>query len=74
MLYLQISAVAKKYRVYFSAPEVKEGDDEHYLVDHSIFFYLTDRRGQFMEYFGKFMSAEDVAHKLSQIIREDNRK
>jgi cytochrome oxidase Cu insertion factor (SCO1/SenC/PrrC family) len=41
-------------------------------VDHSIFFYLMDRDGEFMQYFAKNMSAEDVAMKMCQLIKEDN--
>jgi protein SCO1/2 len=34
------------------------GDD--YLVDHSIFFYLMDPAGNFIEAFGKSSAAHDV--------------
>ena len=37
--WVDIQAVCKAFRVYFSTPpDVKPGQD--YLVDHSIFFYL----------------------------------
>ncbi|RDA95295.1 hypothetical protein CP533_3497 [Ophiocordyceps camponoti-saundersi (nom. inval.)] len=46
--YDQIKDMCKKYRVYFSTPqEVKPGQD--YLVDHSIYFYLMDPEGDFVE-------------------------
>src|SRR4051794_7291851 len=46
--YDDIKAVCKSYRVYFSTPsEVKPGQD--YLVDHSIYFYLMDPDGDFVE-------------------------
>jgi len=64
----EIKKVSKSFRVYFSAPA---GDEEDYLVDHSIFFYLMDKKGEFLEYFGKNLSAEEVAHKMCQTIRED---
>lgn len=52
----------KSYRVYFSTPpDAKPGDD--YLVDHSIFFYLMDPLGQFVDAFGKNTSAAEVAEK-----------
>jgi protein SCO1/2 len=69
--FTQVEDVAKKFRVYYSAPDVKEGEDQDYLVDHSIFFYLMDKRGDFMEYFGKWMSAEEVANKMRQTISAD---
>jgi protein SCO1/2 len=52
-----ISEVAKAFRVYFSIPEIAPGDDDDYLVDHSIFFYLMDREHKLMEIWGKNYSA-----------------
>lgn len=61
----QIRQVCKAYRVYFSTPEgVKPGMD--YLVDHSIYFYLMDPEGDFIEAIGRQHSAE----KASRIIKE----
>ena len=97
--------MCKAYRVYFSTPPPKEGDDQSekpffecspspspfpltsrhipvpflselpivslitpaldapadYLVDHSIYFYLMDPDGRFVQAFGKNSTAEDVA-------------
>ena len=33
-------------------------------MDHSIFFYLLDDKGDFMEYFGKNYKAEEVSSKM----------
>ncbi len=56
----QIKDVCKKYRVYFSTPEnVKKGQD--YLVDHSIYFYLMDPDGDFVEAIGRQHSPEQAA-------------
>lgn len=61
--YDQVKATCKAYRVYFSTPpDAKPGDD--YLVDHSIFFYLMDPAGNFVEAFGKNSTAEDVCAKF----------
>lgn len=61
----QIKDVCKKYRVYFSTPPgVKKGED--YLVDHSIYFYLMDPEGDFVEAIGRQHSPEQAA----QVIRE----
>lgn len=55
-----IKDVCKKYRVYFSTPEnVKAGQD--YLVDHSIYFYLMDPEGDFVEAIGRQHSPEAAA-------------
>ncbi|MCJ1245603.1 Cu-binding protein [Trapelia coarctata] len=61
----QIKAVCKLYRVYFSTPQgVKPGMD--YLVDHSIYFYLMDPEGDFIEAIGRTHSAEKAARIISE--------
>ncbi|KAI9481321.1 MAG: SCO1/SenC-domain-containing protein [Benjaminiella poitrasii] len=55
-----IRAVAKLFRVYVSSPpDISEGDD--YLVDHSIFFYLMDPEGKFLDCYSQNSEAEGVA-------------
>lgn len=61
--YEQVKNVCKKYRVYFSTPpDVKPGQD--YLVDHSIFFYLMDSEGQFVDVIGREVDAVSGAEKI----------
>ncbi|KAL9102498.1 MAG: hypothetical protein Q9163_002363 [Psora crenata] len=61
----QIKDVCKKYRVYFSTPkDVKPGDD--YLVDHSIYFYLMDPEGDFVEAIGRQHSPERAAKIITE--------
>jgi protein SCO1 len=56
----QVKAVCKAYRVYFSTPQgVKPGQD--YLVDHSIYFYLMDPDGDFVEAIGRQHSPQQAA-------------
>ncbi|KAI1761132.1 SCO1 protein [Hypoxylon sp. FL1150] len=58
--YEQIKDVCKAYRVYFSTPrDVPPGKD--YLVDHSIYFYLMDPEGDFVEALGRQHSPEQAA-------------
>ncbi|OAA40050.1 protein sco1 [Metarhizium rileyi] len=58
--YDQIKDLCKKYRVYFSTPQnVKPGQD--YLVDHSIYFYLMDPEGDFVEALGRQHSPDQGA-------------
>lgn len=45
--------------MYFSTPKDATADGD-YLVDHSIYFYLMDPDGEFVEAFGKASSAEEV--------------
>lgn len=48
----QVKHACKQYRVYFSTPkDVPKGQD--YLVDHSIFFYLMDPQGEFVQALGR---------------------
>lgn len=50
--YNDIKETCKAYRVYFSTPpDLKPGQD--YLVDHSIFFYLMDPEGKFVDALGR---------------------
>lgn len=61
--YEAVKNVCKKYRVYFSTPpDVKPGQD--YLVDHSIFFYLMDCEGQFVDVIGREVDAIAGAEKI----------
>ncbi|CAE6419137.1 unnamed protein product [Rhizoctonia solani] len=67
--YEQVKSACKAYRVYFSTPpNASENDD--YLVDHSIFFYLMDPKGQFVDAFGKSQTADIVREKVDKAIRE----
>ncbi|QRW15878.1 hypothetical protein RhiXN_03879 [Rhizoctonia solani] len=67
--YEQVKAACKAYRVYFSTPPNASQNDD-YLVDHSIFFYLMDPRGQFVDAFGKSQTADMVREKVDKAIRE----
>jgi len=61
----QIKAVCKLYRVYFSTPQgIEKGKD--YLVDHSIYFYLMDPEGDFIEAIGRTHSAENGARIIAE--------
>lgn len=65
--YDEIKAVCKAFRVYFSTPRtVLEGED--YLVDHSIFFYLMDPEGEFVDAFGRNYTAEQAATRMNEYI------
>ncbi|KAI8645337.1 SCO1/SenC-domain-containing protein [Parasitella parasitica] len=56
----QIKRVAKLFRVYVSSPpDISEGDD--YLVDHSIFFYLMDPEGNFLDCYAQNSEADGVS-------------
>lgn len=63
----QIEQAARAYRVYF-AP-LATGDDDDYLVDHSIFFYLMDPQGKFVDCYGHNNEAEDSTTSIARHIR-----
>ncbi|PLB52569.1 protein SCO1 [Aspergillus steynii IBT 23096] len=63
--YEQVKNVCKQYRVYFSTPQnVTPGED--YLVDHSIYFYLMDPEGDFVECIGR----QDTPESATKLIME----
>ncbi|EPQ59759.1 SCO1 protein [Gloeophyllum trabeum ATCC 11539] len=67
--YDAVKAACKAYRVYFSTPPgTKPGDD--YLVDHSIFIYLMDPAGQFVDAFGQVTGVEDVVARFEKEVGE----
>ncbi|KAH7101078.1 h-sco1 [Auriculariales sp. MPI-PUGE-AT-0066] len=67
--YENVKATCKAYRVYFSTPpNVKPGDD--YIVDHSIYFYLMDPNGEFVDAFGKDRDAAFVIARIEQAVKE----
>jgi protein SCO1/2 len=65
--YADTKAVCKAYRVYFSTPPNADPKGD-YLVDHSIFVYLMDPNGQFVEAFGQNVSAEEVETKINEAV------
>ncbi|OAX83641.1 hypothetical protein ACJ72_01990 [Emergomyces africanus] len=71
--YEQVKHVCKQYRVYFSTPQnVKPGED--YLVDHSIYFYLMDPEGDFVECIGRQDTAETAATTILDHIKDWKRE
>lgn len=65
----QVKDTCKAYRVYFSTPqEVKPGQD--YLVDHSIYFYLMDPDGDFVEAIGRNFTVNAAAKVINDHIAD----
>ncbi|OUM51121.1 hypothetical protein BVG19_g205 [[Candida] boidinii] len=66
--YDAIKQCCKNYRVYFSTPRnVKPGQD--YLVDHSIFFYLMDPEGKFIDVLGRQYDAEQAIDRVKSHVK-----
>ncbi|KIW15273.1 hypothetical protein PV08_05318 [Exophiala spinifera] len=70
----QTKNVCKQYRVYFSTPPNLEPGEEDYLVDHSIYFYVMDPEGDFVECIGRQDTAESAAAILLQHVRDWQRE
>ncbi|EED13723.1 mitochondrial metallochaperone Sco1, putative [Talaromyces stipitatus ATCC 10500] len=71
--YEQVKQVCKAYRVYFSTPEnVKSGED--YLVDHSIYFYLMDPEGDFVECVGRQDTPESATRLIMDHVQDWKRE
>jgi len=67
--YLGTKQVCKKYRVYFSTPPNADPEGD-YLVDHSIFVYLMDPEGKFVEAFGQSTTEQEVIEKIDRAIED----
>ncbi|KAI1610434.1 SCO1/SenC-domain-containing protein [Exophiala viscosa] len=66
----QTKNVCKQYRVYFSTPPELKPGEEDYLVDHSIYFYVMDPEGDFVECIGRQDTPESAAAIVLQHIRD----
>lgn len=65
----EIKRVAKLFRVYVSSPP-SSTDDEDYLVDHSIFFYLMDPDGKFLDCYAQNATADEVVESFRNYYNE----
>lgn len=66
--YEEVKKACKQYRVYFSTPpNVKPGQD--YLVDHSIFFYLMDPEGAFVDVLGRQYDEQTGQAKIEEHVK-----
>ena len=64
-MWVQVKDTAKAYRVYYT----KTNDDpKDYLVDHSIITYLLDPKGDFVAFYGKNYTAEELARNVAKQI------
>jgi protein SCO1/2 len=64
-----IKATCKAYRVYFSTPPGAQSTDD-YLVDHSIFVYLMDPEGKFVEAFGQITTVGEVVERTLREVKQ----
>lgn len=55
--------------MYFSTPKDAKPDGD-YLVDHSIYFYLMDPSGEFVDAFGRSTEVEDVMRRVREEVQK----
>jgi protein SCO1/2 len=67
--YATVKSACKAYRVYFSTPPDADPKGD-YLVDHSIYVYLMDPNGQFVEAFGQSSSSDEVVERVKKELAE----
>lgn len=63
-----VKSAARAYRVYYTKASVG-GDstsDDDYLIDHSIITYLLDPEGNFVTFYGRNYTAEEIAANISK--------
>lgn len=58
----QVDAASKAYKTYYRK---QDGDDDYYLVDHSTFTYLMSSQGEFLDFFRRDVSPEDMAERVA---------
>mmetsp|Transcript_69435 Transcript_69435/g.166461 ORF Transcript_69435/g.166461 Transcript_69435/m.166461 type:complete len:345 (+) Transcript_69435:91-1125(+) len=68
----QVKQVSRAYRVYYN--EGFKASEKDYLVDHSIIHYFVGKDGKFIDFFGKNMTAREMADKMKAIILIDREK
>lgn len=67
--YDAVKQACKAYRVYFSTPPGADPSGD-YLVDHSVFVFLMDPDGKFVEAFGRSSGVEEITAKVSGFIEQ----
>lgn len=65
----QVKKVTRAYRVYYN--EGIKTSDEDYLIDHSIIHYFMGKNGKFIDFFGKNMTAKEMAEKVRIKLLQD---
>jgi len=64
----EVRVACRAYRVYFTKPTPEEIAKGDYLLDHSIISYLVDPEGQFADYYGKSLSADEMQERMASLM------
>lgn len=66
-----INKVTRAFRVYYTkATDDDDDDDDAYLIDHSIITYLIDPEGNFVKFFGKNATENDMSVTIAAFINQ----
>ncbi|CEP09285.1 hypothetical protein [Parasitella parasitica] len=65
----ELKQVARSYRVYSYLPPNVSADDD-YLVDHSIFIYLMDPQGKFIDCYARDTTSEEVLDSFKNYMKD----
>jgi protein SCO1/2 len=68
----QVKKASRAYRVYYN--EGVKVDEQDYLIDHSIIHYFVGKDGKFIDFFGKNMTAKEMADKMKAVILTNQQK
>ena len=66
----QIAVATRAYRVYFSKANENVDEEDDYLVDHSIVFYLLSPEGEFLDFFTQRTQVADIVEKIIMRMKE----
>lgn len=66
----QIALATRAYRVYFSKANENVDEEDDYLVDHSIVFYLLSPEGEFLDFFTQRTQVNDIVEKITLRMKE----
>ncbi len=66
----QIKEVADLFKVYYSISQDDKRGTEHYLLNHSSFYYLIDQNGNFLKIYPSGVSGIEMGYDLLKIIKE----
>lgn len=56
----QIREVADAYKVYYGIAQDRDTSDNHYMIDHSSFVYLMNKKGEYVKHFYLTSPAEEI--------------
>jgi protein SCO1/2 len=62
--------VAEKFRARYEKAPAKDGDPQHYSMDHTASLYLLGRNGEFITKFAFGMSPQEIAERLREYIKQ----